>query len=94
MKKIIGFVAVSLVAVSSITIQSQNNSAFASSSSTVAPNPKCNIKGNISVSTGKKLYHVPGQQDYEKTVISPDKGERWFCSEEEARKAGWTKAPR
>ncbi|MEA5511355.1 hypothetical protein VB715_16395 [Crocosphaera sp. UHCC 0190] len=93
MKKIIGFVAVSLVTFSSITIQSQNNAAFASSS-TIPPNPKCNIKGNISVSTGKKLYHIPGQQDYEKTVISTDKGERWFCSEEEARKAGWTKAPR
>jgi len=32
-------------------------------------------------------------KDYEKTQISPNKGEKWFCSEEEARKSGWQKAP-
>jgi len=54
----------------------------------------CVIKGNISSNSGKRIYHVPGQQDYEATRISPDKGERWFCTEEEAVAAGWRKAGR
>ena len=57
-------------------------------------NPSCKIKGNISISSGNKIYHVPGQQDYENTRIQPEHGEKWFCSEEEAIKAGWRKAPR
>ncbi|TNF17802.1 MAG: thermonuclease family protein [Rhodobacteraceae bacterium] len=52
---------------------------------------QCRIKGNIS-SKGEKIYHVPGQAYYDKTRISPQKGERWFCSEAEARQAGWRKA--
>ena len=54
-------------------------------------NGKCVIKGNIS-SKGDRIYHVPGQDYYEKTKISRSKGERWFCSEDEARKAGWRKS--
>ena len=52
----------------------------------------CMIKGNISFSTGEKIYHMPGQEYYEKTVIDESKGERWFCSEDEAQKAGWRKS--
>lgn len=52
----------------------------------------CNIKGNISVRTGEKIYHVPGQKYYAATKISPEFGERWFCSEKEAKEAGWRKA--
>ena len=48
----------------------------------------CNIKGNIS-DKGERIYHLPGQGYYEKTKISEGKGERWFCSETEARAAGW-----
>lgn len=51
----------------------------------------CVIKGNISKS-GERIYHVPGQRYYDVTVISPERGERWFCSEAEARRAGWRKA--
>lgn len=54
----------------------------------------CTIKGNISIATGEKIYHLPGQDYYESTVISPRYGERWFCSEEEARAAGWRRARR
>ena len=54
----------------------------------------CNIKGNISVSTGDRLYHVAGMEDYEGTIITLSKGERWFCSESEAIAAGWRRAPR
>ncbi|NEO41155.1 MAG: cold shock domain-containing protein [Moorea sp. SIOASIH] len=56
--------------------------------------PGCMIKGNISVTTGKKLYHLPAMEDYESTVIDPVRGERWFCTESEAIANGWRKAPR
>jgi cold shock CspA family protein len=56
--------------------------------------PNCVVKGNISISTGARLYHVPGMEDYEGTIITPEKGERWFCSEKEATAAGWRRAPR
>jgi hypothetical protein len=52
----------------------------------------CNIKGNISMRTGERIYHVPGGEFYNLTVISPGKGERWFCSEDEARAAGWRRS--
>lgn len=53
----------------------------------------CDIKGNISAK-GERIYHVPGQTFYDDTVISPGKGERWFCSEAEARQAGWRRSRR
>ena len=53
--------------------------------------PGCNIKGNIN-DRGEYIYHVPGQKYYSRTVISTSRGERWFCSEEEARAAGWRRA--
>ena len=53
----------------------------------------CNIKGNISRS-GERIYHLPGQAFYDETRISTSKGERWFCSEKEARAAGWRRARR
>ena len=62
------------------------------------PNPsissECNIKGNISVSSGEKFYHIQGMPEYEITRINTSKGERFFCSESEAIANGWSKAPR
>lgn len=52
----------------------------------------CNIKGNISVSSGERIYHMPSQEYYDETHIEFSRGERWFCSESEARSAGWRKA--
>jgi len=54
----------------------------------------CNIKGNISIDTGERIFHVPGQEFYSRTLIRPQYGERWFCSEAEARAAGWRKSRR
>nr|WP_199302783.1 cold shock domain-containing protein [Oscillatoria sp. FACHB-1406] len=54
---------------------------------------ECNIKGNISIQTGNKIYHLPGMEDYESTNIDVTKGERWFCTESEALANGWRKAP-
>ena len=48
------------------------------------------IKGNIS-SSGEKIYHVPGQDSYDETGITEERGERWFCTEQEAVGAGWRK---
>ena len=50
----------------------------------------CAIKGNVSGSG--RIYHLPGQQNYDRTRISTGQGERWFCSEEEALAAGWRRA--
>jgi len=52
------------------------------------------IKGNISLRTGEKIYHVPGGEYYDQTVIDEAKGERWFCTEAEAVVAGWRKSKR
>ena len=56
--------------------------------------PQCQIKGNISHNSGKKIYHLPGMEDCESTVIDRLKGEKWFCTESEAVQQGWHKAPR
>jgi len=53
----------------------------------------CAIKGNISQSSGDRIYHLPGTRDYDATRINPSAGERWFCTEQEAQTAGW-RAPR
>ena len=50
----------------------------------------CKIKGNIN-SKKEKIYHLPGGRWYEKTQIDETRGEHWFCTEEEAEKAGWRK---
>nr|WP_322791105.1 hypothetical protein [Mesorhizobium tianshanense] len=60
----------------------------------IAADGSCDIKGNISINTGERIYHVPGQEYYFETKISPQYGERWFCTEAEARAAGWRKARR
>lgn len=51
----------------------------------------CAIKGNVSGSG--RVYHLPGSPSYAATRIDEARGERWFCSEAEARAAGW-RAPR
>lgn len=51
------------------------------------PPGSCLIKGNISDSG--RIYHVPGTPFYDRTKVDEAKGERWFCSEDEARAAGW-----
>ena len=55
-----------------------------------APDAACAIKGNIS--DRGRIYHLPGQENYARTRINPARGERWFCSEAEARAAGWRRA--
>lgn len=58
-----------------------------------APDRDCIIKGNIS-SKGARIFHAPGQQFYGRTRINENKGERWFCTPEQATRAGWRPAKR
>jgi len=51
------------------------------------------IKGNINAK-GEKIYHAPWSKHYAATKIDTSKGERWFCSEAEAKAAGWRAAYR
>ena len=52
---------------------------------------RCTIKGNIG-KNGTRIYHVRGGRYYEQTRINTSKGERWFCTEGEARAAGWRRS--
>ncbi len=61
--------------------------------STQQPSGDCTIKGNIS-SNGDKIYHMPGQQFYDVTKIDTSKGEKYFCSKEEAEQAGFRASQR
>jgi endonuclease YncB( thermonuclease family) len=47
----------------------------------------CPIKGNIS--DHGRIYHAPWSPWYTRTKVSLNKGEKWFCSEAEALRAGW-----
>lgn len=57
-----------------------------------SPPPGCMIKGNISISSGEKIYHLPGQKWYNSTNISPAYGEAWFCTEAEAQANGFRRS--
>ncbi len=53
--------------------------------------PGCEIKGNINLG-GEKIYHLPGCASYDNTEVEKERGEKWFCSEDEAVSEGWRKA--
>jgi micrococcal nuclease len=61
-------------------------------SSLCLPPEGCLIKGNVRKDRGTKVYHLPGCFNYEKTVVNEKEGDRWFCSEEEAKAAGFVKS--
>lgn len=60
---------------------------LASASGPVAPSPDCTIKGNVNTS-GECIYHRPTSRWYAKIKMNIVRGERWFCSVEEAEAAG------
>lgn len=51
----------------------------------------CNIKGNLD-KFDKRWYHLPNFRHYNQAVVNLENGDQWFCSEEEAIKAGFEKA--
>ena len=50
-----------------------------------------NIKGNVNWN-GEYIYHCPHWRDYDITTIVPGEGDRYFCTEEEAKAAGFREA--
>lgn len=52
----------------------------------------CPIKGYVRAAS--RLYAMPWSNDYESRSIRSFKGERWFCSEDDARAAGFKLASR
>lgn len=64
---------------------------FAPTPGLTPPDPGCAIKGSVSF-TGKRIYIKPGHRDYRISFIDRNDGERWFCTEDEAREAGWNPA--
>jgi endonuclease YncB( thermonuclease family) len=52
----------------------------------------CPIKGQVSGAA--RVYVLPWSPDYERVRVQKARGERWFCSEEEAVAAGFKAAQR
>jgi endonuclease YncB( thermonuclease family) len=52
----------------------------------------CPIKGQVA--SGGKIYVLPWSAKYDRVQVRTGRGERWFCSEREARDAGWQAAER
>ena len=57
-----------------------------------APDPNCPIKGNIDKNSYEKFYHYPECSHYDQIIVDLDMGEQYFCTVEEAQKAGFQKA--
>jgi endonuclease YncB( thermonuclease family) len=52
----------------------------------------CPIKGQV---TGQeRVYVLPGTPDYQRVRVQTSRGDRWFCSEQEAAAAGFKEAQR
>ncbi|WP_261403832.1 thermonuclease family protein [Chenggangzhangella methanolivorans] len=60
---------------------------LAPATSQMASKQGCQIKGNLN-RDGVCIYHVPGGRFYARTRIDESKGERWYCTPEEAHAAG------
>jgi micrococcal nuclease len=56
------------------------------------PKPKCTIKGNIRDDDGVKTYLMSTCSHYYQTVVEKFRGEDWFCTEKEAKDAGFVKS--
>jgi micrococcal nuclease len=61
-------------------------------SPSIPKNKVCNIKGNVTYDDGKKEYTIPGCRNYPQTIVERFRGEDWFCSESEAKAAGFVKS--
>jgi hypothetical protein len=59
---------------------------------TEPPNPKCTIKGSINPVSKEKTYTLPDCDRYALTIVEKYKGEGWYCTESEAKKAGYAKS--
>lgn len=48
----------------------------------------CNVKGTIDAD-GNRFYLVPTDRSFAQATVDQSKGEQLFCSDEQARQAGW-----
>ena len=55
--------------------------------------PKCTIKGNNDLDRNENLYLLPACPYYHTVIIRRFEGDQWFCSESEAKKAGFKLSP-
>ncbi|MCK5081221.1 MAG: thermonuclease family protein [Candidatus Moranbacteria bacterium] len=62
---------------------------FAKTTNADPTDENCVIKGNVSQNTSEKIYFLPECPSYSQTRIDPSKGERYFCTETEAKSAGF-----
>lgn len=51
------------------------------------PRIKCNVSHN-----GQRIYHLPFDQQYDTTIIEPEKGEFWAATVAEAERRGFRRA--
>jgi len=56
------------------------------------PRADCLIKGNWRRDKETKIYHTPDCYNYNKIVVDEKAKDQWFCTEEEAQAAGFTKS--
>lgn len=54
----------------------------------VPANSRCTVKGNIRA--GLKAYYLPACRYYDQVIVDTSFGDTWFCSELEAKNAGFT----
>jgi hypothetical protein len=52
--------------------------------------PGCDIKASATSGT----YRLPDDRDYTHYVVIPSRGDRWFCTEDEAVATGWHRSSR
>jgi len=52
----------------------------------------CLIKGNYRSANNTRIYHTPDCYNYDKIIISTGTSDRWFCTEIEAKAAGFIKS--
>ncbi|MCX6704800.1 MAG: thermonuclease family protein [Candidatus Woesebacteria bacterium] len=57
------------------------------------PSKNCNIKGQIPYDTGQKIYLTSDCRYYKISEVERYRGEDWFCTEKEAKDAGFVKSP-
>lgn len=63
---------------------------YSDSCRTSAPSADCLIKGNTRA--GGKVYHLPTCDHYDLVIIDESFGDQWFCTESEAKSAGFIRA--
>lgn len=71
-----------------LATRQSNPNAFQCVGGCSTPPAGCTIKGNVN-SKGDRIYHTTASRDYDVTKVKLEEGDRWFCTEEEAKAAGF-----